>query len=246
MTQRSRHPMPVVAMLPNAITHARLPSPYRKHAPRRGSARNCQCVVADGNRRDRRRKCLIAGTVAKTQTKLRGSCERTSSGPVSTDASKDPISGVHAARVIASGPVSHRLECLARRMRPRFWLVPADGGSFPRTWVLPGLSPLHLSPAVRMLRAAFASRSWTAPQSAHTHRLTTSMSRPEGPARDPQLLHAREVFFSLTTLTLLPACLPLYCSCVLSIPQPESSTDFAIRVLASLGLLTSPTTMNSY
>ena len=118
-------------MLPNAITHARLPSPYRKHAPRRGSARNCQCVVADGNRRDRRRKCLIAGTVAKTQTKLRGSCERTSSGPVSTDASKDPISGVHAARVIASGPVSHRLECLARRMRSRFWLLPADGVYFP-------------------------------------------------------------------------------------------------------------------
>lgn len=91
MTQRSRHPMPVVAVLPNAIAHARLSSPYRKHAPRGESARNCQCVVADGNRRDRRRRCLIAGTVAQTQTKLRGSCERTSSGPVSTDASKDPI-----------------------------------------------------------------------------------------------------------------------------------------------------------
>jgi hypothetical protein len=40
-------------------------------------------------------------------------------------------SGVHAARVIASDPVSHRLECLARRMRSRFWLLPADGVYFP-------------------------------------------------------------------------------------------------------------------
>ena len=158
----------------------------------------------------------------------------------------EEYSGVHAARVIASDPVSHRRCGLARRTRSRVWLVPADGGSFPRTWVLPGLSPLHLSPAVRMFRAALASRSWSAPHSAHTHRLTTSMPRPEGPVRAPHLLHAREVFLSLTTLTLLPACLPLYCSCVLNIPQPASSTDLAIRVLASFGLLTSPTTMNSY
>ena len=34
---------------------------------------------------------------------------------------------------------------------------------------------------------------------------------------------------------------PLYCSCLLSRPQPESNTDFAIRVRASFTLLTSPT-----
>jgi hypothetical protein len=51
------------------------------------------------------------------------------------------------------------------------------------------------------------------------------------------------VFLSLTTSKLLAACWLLYSRKVLSIPQPESSTDFAIRVLASLRLLTSPTMM---
>jgi hypothetical protein len=69
------------------------------------------------------------------------------------------------------------------------------------------------------------------------------MSRPEGPVWAPQLLHVRVVFRSLTIRTLLPACWPLYCNSVLSIPQPASSTDFAIRVFTSLRLLTSPMMM---
>jgi hypothetical protein len=69
------------------------------------------------------------------------------------------------------------------------------------------------------------------------------MSRPVGPVRDPQLLQVRVVFRSLTIRTLLPACWPLYCSCLLSMPQPASSTDLAIRVFTGRVLLTSPTKM---
>ncbi len=69
------------------------------------------------------------------------------------------------------------------------------------------------------------------------------MSSPVGPVRDLQLLQVRVVFRSLTTRTLLPACWPLYCNSVLSMPQPASRTDFAIRVFTSLVLLTSPIVM---
>ena len=51
--------------------------------------------------------------------------------------------------------------------------------------------------------------------------------------RDPQQLQVRVVFRSLTTLTDLPAYSPLYCSIRLSEPQPESNTDFDIRVFTS-------------
>jgi hypothetical protein len=69
------------------------------------------------------------------------------------------------------------------------------------------------------------------------------MSVPVGPVGDPQTLQARVVFLSLTTLTVLPACSPLYCSIRLSVPQPASNTDLDIRVLISFWLLTSPTTI---
>jgi len=45
-------------------------------------------------------------------------------------------------------------------------------------------------------------------------------------------------------ITLLPAYSPLYCNCVLSMPQPASNTDVAIRVFASFRLLTSPITIH--
>src|SRR3984957_10742157 len=97
-----------------------------------------------------------------------------------------------------------------------------------------------------MLRAAFPSRSCSAPHSEHSQCLTESMSLPLGPSKAPQKLHARVVFLSLTTSTDLPACSPLYCRNRLSMDQPLSSTDFAIRVLTSFWLLTSPTTIVSY
>jgi hypothetical protein len=95
-------------------------------------------------------------------------------------------------------------------------------------------------PADRMFRAALTSRSCVSPHALHTQVLTTSMSRPAGPVKALQLLHVRVVFLSLTMSTHLPACWPLYCNCVLSIPQPASNTDLAIRVFASFTLLTSP------
>ena len=67
------------------------------------------------------------------------------------------------------------------------------------------------------------------------------MSKPVGPVRAPQSLHARVVFLSETIITHLPAAWPLYDSCVFSSPHPASKTDLAIRVLASLRLLISPT-----
>src|SRR5580700_3359385 len=103
-----------------------------------------------------------------------------------------------------------------------------------------------LSPTKRMFRAEFSSRSCSAPHSEHSHCLTASMSIPVGPDKAPQKLHGRVVFRSLTTATDLPAYSPLYCNIRLSMPQPLSSTDFAIRVFASFRLLTSPTTMYSY
>src|SRR4051794_31911646 len=101
----------------------------------------------------------------------------------------------------------------------------------------------HLDPALRMFRAALTSRSCHSPQCAHSQRLTASCLRPLGPLRAPQLEQLREVFRSLTTWTVLPAHSPLYCKNRLSVPQPESNTDFAIRVFASFRLLTSPTTI---
>src|ERR1700704_5976680 len=72
------------------------------------------------------------------------------------------------------------------------------------------------------------------------------MSRPAGPVKDPQPLHVRVVFLSLTMDTHLPACWPLYSTCVLRMPQPASSTDLAIRVFTSFLLLTSPMTIFWY
>src|ERR1700750_3353092 len=112
-----------------------------------------------------------------------------------------------------------------------------DDDSFPLTEVP------HLDPAMRMFRAALTSRSCDSPQCAHSQCLTASCLRPLGPLRAPQLEQAREVFLSLTTWTVLPAHSPLYCRNRLSMPQPESRTDFAIRVFASFRLLTSPITI---
>jgi hypothetical protein len=113
----------------------------------------------------------------------------------------------------------------------------AGDDSFPLTEVP------HLDPALRMFRAALTSRSWHSPQCAHSQRLTASCLRPLGPLEAPQLEQLREVFLSLTICTVLPAHSPLYCKNRLSRPQPESNTDFAIRVFARFRLLTSPTTI---
>jgi len=51
------------------------------------------------------------------------------------------------------------------------------------------------------------------------------------------------VFLSLVTSKLLAACSHLYAKKPLSIPQPEYSTDLAIRVWTSFRVLTSPTTI---
>ena len=72
------------------------------------------------------------------------------------------------------------------------------------------------------------------------------MSVPLGPNKAPQTLHARVVFLSLTTSTDLPAYSPLYRNIRLSMHQPLSRTDFAIRVRTSFWLLTSPTKIVSY
>ena len=73
--------------------------------------------------------------------------------------------------------------------------------------------------------------------------LTRSPLTPAGPVRAPHVEQVRLVLRSLTILTRLPALSPLYCSCARSIPQPESRTAFAILVLTSFRLLTSPTTI---
>jgi hypothetical protein len=63
--------------------------------------------------------------------------------------------------------------------------------SFPLTDV----GHLH---ADRMLRAAFTSRSCVSPHALQLQVLTTRLSGPAGPVRDPQPLQARVVFRSLT------------------------------------------------
>src|SRR5437879_12295448 len=121
----------------------------------------------------------------------------------------------------------------------RFGATRQGDDSFPRTEVC------NLDPA-RIFRAAFTSRSCSAPQAEQHHRLTASCLGPLGPLRHPQLEQARVVNRSFTMTTDLPACSPLYCSICLSIPQPLSRTAFAIRVFTSRGLLTSPTAMYWY
>jgi len=73
----------------------------------------------------------------------------------------------------------------------RLGAITDGNGSFPPTDV--GL--LH---ADKMLRAAFTSRSCMSPHALQLHALTTSLSGPVGPVRDPQPLQARVVLRSLT------------------------------------------------
>jgi hypothetical protein len=87
----------------------------------------------------------------------------------------------------------------------------------------------------RMFRAALISRSCGSPHSRHVHRFTRHSLTPWGPLSDPPDEQVRRVFVSLTTGTLLPVCWPLYCRRVLSIPHPQSSTDFAILSLHQVG-----------
>src|SRR5579863_10703145 len=113
---------------------------------------------------------------------------------------QDSASGGHAAAGTASDPASRR------------WVIWLGGrcageSSFPLTEVP------QLNPDARIFRAEFTSRSCDTPHRTQTHILTTSCLRPLGPVREPQLEHARVVFLSLTTLTRLPACWSLYCSC---------------------------------
>jgi hypothetical protein len=96
----------------------------------------------------------------------------------------------HAAAIRASDPASRR---------QGVWLGGRSAGnsSFPRTEVR------HLDPAIRIFRAAFTSRSCDSPQFTQFHCLTTRCLRPLGPERAPQLEHARVVFRSLTTSTVI-------------------------------------------
>ena len=139
------------------------------------------------------------------------------------------LAGAHAAAQADSIPAS-------RTRYARLGGISQDDCSFPRTEVR------HLDP-IRIFRAAFTSRSCDSPQSLHTHDLTINPLTPRGPVRLPQAEQVTLVLLSLTTSKLLAACWLLYSRKPLSMPQPESSTDFAIRVLTSLELLTSPTTM---
>ena len=84
------------------------------------------------------------------------------------------------------------------------WLGDATGGasSFPQ-------ADGERLPANRIFLAALTSLSCMPPHAPHTHVLTSSMSRPLGPVKARQLLHARVVFFSLTMIMLLPACSPV-------------------------------------
>jgi hypothetical protein len=61
------------------------------------------------------------------------------------------------------------------------------------------------------------------------------MSKPVGPVRAPQSLHARVVFFSLTMITHLPADWPLYSSCVFEQTPTRIQTDFRHPGLHELG-----------
>ena len=139
----------------------------------------------------------------------------------------------------AGGHAAARRACNPALRRRDVWLGARSSGdgSFPLTGVP------HLDPTMRMFRAELTSRSCDSPQFTHTHCLTASCLRPLGPERAPQLEQPRVVLRSLTILTDLPACSPLYSSICLSIPQPVSSTAVAILVLASFRGLTSPTTI---
>jgi hypothetical protein len=57
----------------------------------------------------------------------------------------------------------------------------------------------------------------------------------------PQTEHVRELYRSGTTRITPPVAIDLYVSMLRSTDQPASCTDFAVRVLASLFGLTSPT-----
>jgi hypothetical protein len=121
--------------------------------------------------------------------------------------------GAHAATFASSVPASRR------RLRSLLGGTGESGDSFPRTEVK------HLDP-IRIFRAALTSRSCESPHSLHIHDLTINPFTPCGPLAQPHEEQVTLVYFSLTTETLLPACWPLYCSCVLSMPQPLSKNGF--------------------
>src|SRR3990167_9347283 len=94
-----------------------------------------------------------------------------------------------------------------------------------------------------MFRAAFTSRSCEQPQAEQTQCLTPSCAIPLGPPTAPQSEHSWEVIRSSASVYITPPFWALYESMCRKLVQPASSTDFAIRVLASLDGLTLPTTM---
>jgi hypothetical protein len=100
-------------------------------------------------------------------------------------------------------------------------------GSFPRTEVR------HLDPIMRWFRAELTSRSCNTPHCMHSNDLTASCLGPLGPVGKPQLEQSRVVPLSLMIWKDLPAYSLLYCRNLLSMPQPLSNTDLAIRVFAS-------------
>src|ERR1700728_4159991 len=136
--------------------------------------------------------------------------------------------GSHAAALADSIPAS----------RTRYTLL---GGISPYDSSFP-LEVRDLDP-IRVFRAELTSRSCNSPQLLHTQNLTVNPLIPRGPVRARQGKQVTVVFLSLVTSNVLPACWLLYCRKPLSMPQPESSTDLAIRVRMSFRLLTSPTTI---
>src|SRR5487761_2558547 len=107
-------------------------------------------------------------------------------------------------------------------------------------------SARRLCPSARMFLAALRSRSCKVPHCGQSHSLIPRPSWPLGPVR---LLHTLQVWVenaSLTSSNHTPALSPLYLSMVRNAPQPASSTDLALLVLASACAFTLPTKIAPY
>ena len=96
-----------------------------------------------------------------------------------------------------------------------------------------------------MFKAAFTSRSWTAPQSSQIQSLIRKPAMPFG-LDAGKLQHAEQVwevnFSSISTYS-TPCLMALYFSMLRNDDQLASNTDFAILVLARADAETFPTAM---
>jgi hypothetical protein len=123
-------------------------------------------------------------------------------------------------------PVAGRQrDCDSPVLMPPFSLIPSLPHERDRRCSAESASTTTCSRARR-------SDTWT--RSGHSERHSRLGVRnpltPRGPLRAAQAEQVMLVFLSLVTSKLLAACSHLYAKNLLSVPQPESSTDFAIRV----------------